>query len=208
MASRARRIDTRRMFAFTAGSLFLTSRIYVETTEPRIIGLSSVAGRNAQIAVIAKRCGEGVKSTRSTRSRSVFRMRENCEKAVVGATGRKRQKHERHALLHRFAGATVCCRWASRRCPPWAVMRLSRSQWNDSYGAHSGPSRGECCRRALRPTTTFTAANAMAAQRVRREKAALSSGCEAHPANAPAGSNRSSHGGDEMAEAFGVARHI
>ena len=38
---------------------------------------------------------------------------------------------------------------------------------------------------------------------VRRGKAALSSGCEAHPATAPAGSNRSSHGGDEMAEAFG-----
>ena len=38
---------------------------------------------------------------------------------------------------------------------------------------------------------------------VRREKAALSSGCKSHPANAPAGSNRSSHGGDEVAEAFG-----
>ena len=48
----------------------------------------------------------------------------------------------------------------------------------------------------------------MTADCVRREKAALSSGCKAHPANAPAGSNRSSHGGDEMAEAFGVARHI
>ena len=43
---------------------------------------------------------------------------------------------------------------------------------------------------------------------VRREKAALSSGCKSHPATAPAGSNRSSHGGDEMAEAFGVAGHI
>ena len=43
---------------------------------------------------------------------------------------------------------------------------------------------------------------------VRREKAALSSGCKPHPANAPAGSNRSSHGGDEMAEAFGIARHV
>src|SRR4051794_41017149 len=30
---------------------------------------------------------------------------------------------------------------------------------------------------------------------VRREKAALSSGCKSHPATAPAGSNRSSHGG-------------
>jgi hypothetical protein len=38
---------------------------------------------------------------------------------------------------------------------------------------------------------------------VRRAKAALSSGCKSHPATAPAGSNRSSHGGDEVAEAFG-----
>ena len=37
---------------------------------------------------------------------------------------------------------------------------------------------------------------------VRREKAALSSGCKPHPATAPAGSNRSSHGGNEVAEAF------
>jgi hypothetical protein len=39
---------------------------------------------------------------------------------------------------------------------------------------------------------------------VRRDKAALSSGCKSHPATAPAGSNRSSCGGDEMAEAFGM----
>jgi hypothetical protein len=44
----------------------------------------------------------------------------------------------------------------------------------------------------------------MAASGVRREKAARSSGCKSHPATAPAGSNRSSHGGDEMAEAFAV----
>ena len=44
---------------------------------------------------------------------------------------------------------------------------------------------------------------AMSAMPVRRGKAALSSGCKSHPATAPAGSNRSSHGGDEMAEAFG-----
>src|SRR3979490_865561 len=37
---------------------------------------------------------------------------------------------------------------------------------------------------------------------VRRGKAALSSGCKPHPAIAPAGSNRSSHGGNEVAEAF------
>ena len=38
---------------------------------------------------------------------------------------------------------------------------------------------------------------------VRREKAALSSGCETHPAKAPAGSTRSNYGGNEMVEAFG-----
>jgi hypothetical protein len=38
---------------------------------------------------------------------------------------------------------------------------------------------------------------------VRRVKAALSSGCKSHPAIAPAGSNRSSYGGNEVAEAFG-----
>src|ERR1700733_769275 len=46
------------------------------------------------------------------------------------------------------------------------------------------------------------------ASRVRRDKAALSSGCKPRPATAPAGSNRSSHGGNKMAEAFGVAGHI
>jgi hypothetical protein len=35
---------------------------------------------------------------------------------------------------------------------------------------------------------------------VRRDKAALSSGCKSHPANAPAASNRSSHGGNKLAE--------
>jgi hypothetical protein len=38
---------------------------------------------------------------------------------------------------------------------------------------------------------------------MRRGRGALSSGRKSHPATAPAGSNRSSHGGDEVAEAFG-----
>ncbi len=42
---------------------------------------------------------------------------------------------------------------------------------------------------------------------VRRAKAAFFSECKSHPAIAPAGSNRSGHGGDEMAEAFGIACH-
>ena len=32
--------------------------------------------------------------------------------------------------------------------------------------------------------------------------------CKAHPATAPAGSNRSSYGGNEMAEAFGYGRPV
>jgi hypothetical protein len=47
------------------------------------------------------------------------------------------------------------------------------------------------------------AARPMSVMGVRRAKAALSSGCKPHPATAPAGSNRSSYGGNEMAEAFG-----
>jgi len=39
---------------------------------------------------------------------------------------------------------------------------------------------------------------------VRRDKAVLSSVCKSHPATAPAGSNRSSYGGNEIAEAFGM----
>ena len=44
----------------------------------------------------------------------------------------------------------------------------------------------------------------MSAAGVRRAKAALSGGCKSDPANAPAGSNLSSHGGDEIADAFGM----
>ncbi len=49
----------------------------------------------------------------------------------------------------------------------------------------------------------------MSAMGVRRAKAAFFSGCKSHPATiAPAGSNRSSHGGNEVAEASGVEGHI
>ncbi len=51
-------------------------------------------------------------------------------------------------------------------------------------------------------------ASSMSASGVRRGKAALSSGCKPHPATiAPAGSNRSSHGGNEMAETSRVEGH-
>ena len=48
----------------------------------------------------------------------------------------------------------------------------------------------------------------MTALGVRRDKAAFSSGCKSHPAIiAPAGSNRSNYGGNEMVEASGEACH-
>ena len=43
----------------------------------------------------------------------------------------------------------------------------------------------------------------LTAPAVRREKAALSCGCKSHLATAPASSNRSGYGGNDMAEAFG-----
>ena len=56
---------------------------------------------------------------------------------------------------------------------------------------------------ALRRRSPNLFAAREAALGVRRGKAALSSGCKSHPATAPAGSNRSSHGGNEVAEAYG-----
>src|SRR5215470_14448878 len=53
------------------------------------------------------------------------------------------------------------------------------------------------------PSRHASGSNGTTASGVRRDKAALSSGCKSHPATAPAGSNRSSCGGNEMAEAFG-----
>ena len=73
-------------------------------------------------------------------------------------------------------------------------MRESRT-----YGSGRG-ARGNS--RPYREMLLFAALHESACG-VRREKAALSSGCKAHPATAPAGSNRSSHGGNEVAEAFG-----
>jgi hypothetical protein len=52
------------------------------------------------------------------------------------------------------------------------------------------------------PFLNLADADQMSVEGVRRAKAALSSGCKPHPATAPAGSNRSSHGGNEVAEAF------
>ena len=90
------------------------------------------------------------------------------------------------------------------------LARCSRRSCDQSevqvaFARATVPLGGAFCRAiegaAIPPTATF-------ALRVRRDKAALSSGCKPHPATAPAGSNRSSHGGNKMAEAFGVAGHV
>ena len=88
-----------------------------------------------------------------------------------------------------------------------STRTLFRTRKEYRLWPHSDPSE-TTSRRAYRPMATYTAQSEVSALRVRRDKAALSSGCEPHPATAPAGNNRSSHGGDKMAGAFGVAGHI
>ncbi|WP_136623991.1 hypothetical protein [Bradyrhizobium centrolobii] len=105
---------------------------------------------------------------------------------------------------------------------PLAARATNSTQWCLKYwldspkSAFNGPKVNQHAD-APHPSQTFSriaeakkaktkAAEAklmMSACGVRRDKAALSSGCKPHPANAPAGSNRSSYGGDEVAEAFG-----
>ena len=45
---------------------------------------------------------------------------------------------------------------ARQGLPLRAVKPISRSQWNGGYGADSGPSRGDPCRRAFRPIEAST----------------------------------------------------
>jgi len=66
------------------------------------------------------------------------------------------------------------------------------------HGSQQQEGKQAKTRQSIAEGTPF-AASAMG---VRRDKAALFSGCKSHPATGPAGSNRSSHGGNEVAEAF------
>ena len=86
---------------------------------------------------------------------------------------------------------------------------FSRSQSNDGCGAHSGRCRGDSCKGAIRPIEAFKDAVCLRPLHVcavtRRR---FPVGASPARRNAPAGSNRSSHGGNKMAEAFGVAGHV
>jgi hypothetical protein len=82
-------------------------------------------------------------------------------------------------------------------------FKLNRKQANVG-GAETGALADQAARRGAISAGAHSRnkPDGMAASGVRRDKAALSSGCKPHPATAPAGSNRSSHGGNEVAEAF------
>jgi hypothetical protein len=77
------------------------------------------------------------------------------------------------------------------------LLAIECARYHVSYmsGGYTAPLHGNSA--LLRTIGRITA------HHVRRDKAALSSGCKAHPATAPAGSNRGRHGGDEMSEALG-----
>jgi hypothetical protein len=82
-------------------------------------------------------------------------------------------------------------------------MALARIDLNQKAVVFAAPNGGAAvipCRMPLSWPSQMTVPG------VRREKAALSSGCKPHPATAPAGSNRSSHGGNEVAEEIRMLR--
>ena len=104
---------------------------------------------------------------------------------------RARRRHEADQHLYRTAGARLLNRFMREHGP--INLRAPPSPLATSA---VGPLRGHHEATGSRDYSPLWAG---------RRKAALSSGCKSHPANAPARSNRSSHGGDEMAEALGVA---
>jgi hypothetical protein len=104
------------------------------------------------------------------------------------------------ALRHRHAGSCACAAASTSR-------RAGTAEAGHA-GDQSGYGRSEEAVILIRSSRVSCASQQtrrpMSEMGVRRDKAALSSGCKSHPANAPAGSNRSSYGGNEVAEAFGV----
>ena len=87
--------------------------------------------------------------------------------------------------------------------PPWSVDDPDTKLGQDCYIVRDATGHALAYVYFEDESGRRSAAHRMSAILVRRGKAALSSGCKSHPAIAPAGSNRSSRGGDEMAEAFG-----
>src|SRR5271166_1976990 len=101
---------------------------------------------------------------------------------------------------HRHPGCCACAASGQVAAPPISVMnsrRLMGGPSTEGLQDYHILMQNGC---VLHHSKNWSS---MSARGVRRGKAALSSGCKSHPATAPAGSNRSSHGGDEVAEASG-----
>ena len=121
-----------------------------------------------------------------------------CNRAAEGSRCGRR---EQHLLLATATRVRSSSRSSTRRRKAGDAHRAMRAR---SYDVKPQTHAPDATNRGLSDLFLLSRSRpAMAAPGVRREKAALSSGCKAHPATAPAGSNRSSHGGNEMAEAFG-----
>ena len=93
-------------------------------------------------------------------------------------------------------------RTIGRPAPPNPAINSRRRIFDPSRWIRE-PYHNYGCRERWFALVPMFAALRKSACGVRRGKAALSSGCKSHPATAPAGSNRSSRGGNEVAEAFG-----
>src|SRR5258707_15246037 len=105
-----------------------------------------------------------------------------------------------------FEGMTA--QMAQTGSPPWrggcSLVKIFRNgtQSSSQRDRTSDQDRQLYLRRVTAPEPTRVNEWLMSVSGVRRAKAPLSSGCKPHPATAPAGSNRSSHGGNEVAAAF------
>src|SRR5215472_1099110 len=109
----------------------------------------------------------------------------------------------RHQKTHR-AHSTQPAKPVRRPCQAASLGPFSATCRSRPFAPQRcSPTRNGRYRQAYQDAAT-TISGQMTAMGVRREKAALSSGCKTHPATAPAGSNRSSYGGDEIAEAVGM----
>src|SRR5262245_52570889 len=97
-----------------------------------------------------------------------------------------------------FGGAALTIQIACQSVP-----ERGGEQWIEQIAGAMSAAKAAVESRAFARRHAIGTLRRVSVQGVRRAKAALSSGCKSHPANAPAGSNRSSYGGNEMAEAFG-----
>ncbi len=135
----------------------------------------------------------------------------NATQAAIRASYSQRTAEQQGARLLRNVKVAAAIQKAqearserTRIDQDWVIERLVGVYEASMEAQGSGP-RG----RGASPGRIARVIDGMSPVGVRRAKAAFFSGCKSHPATiAPAGSNRSSQGGDEMAEASGIEGHI